>query len=245
VAETGQEALERLRAAKASGAPYKLLLSDMHMPEMDGFTLAEAVGADPELKSVKVIVLTSGGQRGDGARCRELGIAGYLTKPVRRGELRAAITSVIQSANADEPRSPVTRHSVRQAKKKHARILVAEDNAVNQRVVKRIIERQGYEPIVVNNGREAIEALAQTEFDIVLMDVQMPEMDGFEATAQVRLGELRTGKHQYIVAMTAHAMSGDRERCLKAGMDGYLAKPISTKELADVLEQVDAAILER
>ncbi|HEY3937299.1 MAG TPA: response regulator [Bryobacteraceae bacterium] len=235
------EALHLLRTAAASGAPFALIVCDGRMPEMDGFDLAERVASDPALSgpgcgAVDIIILTATGQRGDGARCRELGIAGYLTKPVRQAELRAAILSVRASqATGVRPDTSITRHSLRENNSRSQRILVAEDNSVNQHVVRRFIEREGHTAVVVNNGRKAVQALEEQEFDLVLMDVQMPEMDGFAATAEIRRRERSSGKRHRIIAMTAHAMKGDREKCIDAGMDGYLSKPVGLAELIEVL----------
>ncbi len=238
IATRGREALEILRQAAGSGSPYPLLLCDVHMPEMDGFALAEQIAADPELSALKMILLTSAGQRGDSARCRELGISSYLTKPIRQVELREAVVTVLGLPPG--PRNgvmPVTRHSVREAQSRCWRILLAEDNAVNQKVIKRLLEKQGHSVEVANNGVEALDALGKRQFDLVLMDVQMPEMDGFEATVEIRKREQRTMQHQVVVALTAHAMKGDRERCLEAGMDDYLSKPVGLSQLSEVLDR--------
>jgi two-component system, sensor histidine kinase and response regulator len=207
------------------------------MPGKDGFYLAEQFSADRE---TKIILLTSAGQRGDSARCRELGIAGYLTKPVRQSELRAAIVAVLGARGKET--TTVTRHSVREERTQGQRILIAEDNAVNQQVIRRLVERQGHTAIVVDTGTKAIEALDEGEFDTVLMDVQMPEMDGFEATAEIRRREQLNGKRHTIIAMTAHAMSGDREKCLSAGMDDYLSKPIGLAQLNAALNRSQAVL---
>jgi CheY-like chemotaxis protein len=201
---------------------------------------AEQVAADGELRDARLILLTSAGQRGDAARCRELGVDGYLTKPVRQSELRGAISAVLGRERTAERTAPVTRHSLRETQLRSGRVLVAEDNAVNQRVVYRLLEKLGQTALVVSNGREAVDALEQQDFDLVLMDVQMPEMDGLEATAEIRRREQSTGKHQTIVAMTAHAMSGDRERCIVAGMDDYVSKPIAMKHITEILRRVQA-----
>ena len=231
---SASEALETLRSAAANGSPFPLALCDVHMPGKDGFYLAEQLSADPKTRDTKVILLTSAGQRGDRARCRELGIAAYLTKPVRQSELRAAVTTVLGTPNQE---MPITRHSVRLQQAHAHRILIAEDNAVNQHVVRRMVERQGHDATVVDTGMKAIEALEAGEFDVVLMDVQMPEMDGFEATAEIRRREKTNGKRHIIIAMTAHAMNGDRERCLAAGMDDYLSKPVGLTQLNAALQR--------
>jgi len=172
-------------------------------------------------------------------RCQELGVVAYLTKPIRQSELREAIARVL-GANASEGAIPlVTRYSLGSACEPGSalRILLVEDNAVNQRLAVRLIEKRGHRVSVASNGRRAIEVLEKESFDLVLMDVQMPEMDGFEATAAIRKREEATGTHTPVIALTAHAMKGDRERCLDAGMDGYLAKPIRSHELDQVLDK--------
>jgi CheY-like chemotaxis protein len=180
------------------------------------------------------MMLTSAGQRGDAVRCRELGLEGYLTKPVGQTELRDAILHVTGSRRGDAKPALVTRHSLREEKR--LRILLAEDNLVNQKLAARLLEKQGHHVSIVGTGREALEQLEKQGFDLVLMDIQMPEMDGFEATAAIREREKLTARHVHIIAMTAHAMQGDRERCLAAGMDGYVSKPIKLQELIGVIE---------
>jgi CheY-like chemotaxis protein len=190
-------------------------------------------------------MLASGGRRGDAAKCRELDVASYLMKPVRRSELRAAILAALgrnglppgPDENAVTACTVVSHHSLR--------VLVAEDNAVNQRLVVRILEKLGHSAILAGDGRQAVQEAARNDIDLVLMDVQMPEMDGFEATAEIRAQERETGTHHPIIAMTAHAMKGDQERCLAAGMDGYLSKPIQLRMLREILEQVESSISER
>jgi signal transduction histidine kinase/CheY-like chemotaxis protein len=235
-ARSAGEALDLLRSAAANGAPFPLVLCDVHMPGQDGFYLAEQFSGDRE---TKIILLTSASQRGDSARCRELGIAGYLTKPVRQSELRAAIVAVLGAPGNE---TTVTRHTVREERALAQRILIAEDNIVNQQVIRRLIERQGHTVTIVDTGLRAVEALDQSEFDAVLMDVQMPDMDGFEATAEIRRREKVSGKRHTIIAMTAHAMNGDRERCLTAGMDDYLSKPIGLAQLSAALNRSQAVL---
>jgi CheY-like chemotaxis protein len=236
------DALEMLRSAAALGSPFSVLLSDVHMPGMDGFALAERIASDASLKELRILLLTSSGQRGDSARCRELGIRGYLTKPLRQAELRAAITTVLGAQlSSEELVAPVTRHSPRQDGARRHNVLVAEDNLVNQRVIKGMLERQGFSSRIVANGLEAINAVQEQSFDLILMDVQMPQMDGLEATIQIRRLESQLNRRHNIVAMTAHAMSGDRERCLEAGMDDYLSKPIQLARLDEILRQMQAA----
>ncbi len=238
-ASCGSDALEMMAAAAKTGSPFPLVLCDVHMPEMDGFTLAERVLENPALASTRIVLLTSSGQRGDAARCRGLGVSSYLTKPVKQADLHAAISATLaEEPSQVELSAPITRHSLRE-RRPGGRILVAEDNPVNQLVAKRLIEQQGFAVDVVNNGREAMEAIEQGAYSIVLMDVQMPEMDGLEASTLIRQREQASGKHQTIIAMTAHAMKGDRERCLAAGMDGYLSKPIQPAELSDLLGSIN------
>jgi two-component system sensor histidine kinase/response regulator len=182
-------------------------------------------------------MLTSGDRSDDIARCKQLGISAYLTKPVRRAELRAAIISAlaVQSPRAHAAASDAETSAQEVKAGSSLRILLTEDNIVNQRVALRILEKAGHQVAIAKNGREALRLLSEQPFDLVLMDVQMPEMDGFEATAVIRGLEKRTGRHIPIIAMTAHAMAGDRERCLAAGMDGYISKPVTASAM---LEQV-------
>jgi two-component system sensor histidine kinase/response regulator len=184
-------------------------------------------------------MLTSAGHQGDGTRCRELGVAAYLLKPIRQSELREAIARVLGAREQKGAIPLITRYSLGDAHDPTAqlRVLVAEDNSVNQRLVTRLLEKRGHRVTVTANGREAVAALGNQNFDLVLMDVQMPEMDGFEATAAIREREKHHGAHVPIIALTAHAMKGDKERCLVAGMDGYLSKPIRSQDLDEILEK--------
>ena len=243
LADGGWAGLAAMERAKEAGKPFPLVLIDAQMPDMDGFTLAERIKERPGLAGATIMMLTSAGQRGDGARCRKLGIAVYLIKPIRQSELLEAILVALGQPSRGKGRPTVlTRHSLREARRK-IRVLVAEDNTVNQELAARLLEKQGHTVAVARNGREALEALEKAPasgFDVVLMDVQMPEMDGLEVTAAIRQKEKATGKHLPIIAMTAHALKGDRERCLAAGMDDYLAKPIQAREL---LAAVEGAVL--
>jgi len=241
--ESGAQALEELRAAEASGQPYDLIISDLLMPEMDGFQFAERIRQEEQLRAPKIMLLTSAGRRGDSARCGELGIAAYVTKPVRRSELREVISRLFQTRSESATVPLITLHALRESPNSAAilKILVAEDNAVNQKLIARLLEKRGHATTVVGNGLEAVKALGGETYDLVLMDMQMPEMDGFEATREIRKRENQSGLHTAIVALTAHAMKGDRERCLEAGMDGYLTKPIRAAELDEVLDNSIAA----
>ncbi len=235
-AASGAEALAVLRARQRAATPFALLLTDARMPGMDGFTLVEQIREEADLRQTTIMMLTSAGQHGDAARCRELGIGAYLVKPVAQPDLLDAILRVL-AAHAQPVEKPrlVTRHSLREERRR-LRILLAEDNAVNQKLASRVLEKRGHTVVVAANGRQAVEALEKQGFDLVMMDVQMPEMDGFEATAAIRARENGTGSHLPVIAMTAHAMAGDRERCLAAGMDGYVSKPIQPQELFEAIE---------
>ena len=236
--EGGEEALAELGAARKAGRPYGLVLMDMHMPGMDGFTLVERIREKPELSTATIMMLTSAGHRGDAARCQELEVSAYLLKPIRQSELREAIALVLGAKEHKGAIPLITRYSLHDAREPSSslRILLAEDNLVNQRLATRLLEKRGHIVAVAANGREAVTAFEKESFDLVLMDLQMPEMDGFEATAAIREKEKVTGYHLPIVALTAHAMKGDREKCLEGGMDGYLTKPIRAQELDDLLE---------
>jgi len=235
--ESGARAITALREAQGLGSIFPLILLDAQMPEMDGFALAECIKRNPDWRAATIMMLSSAGQRGDARRCRELGVAAYLTKPVRQGELLDAILTALGTRPIKEaPPVLVTRHSLRE-NSNHLRILLVEDNAVNQVLALRLLEKRGHTVAVAGNGKEALAALEKQSFDLVLMDVQMPEMDGFEATIAIREKEKTSGNHVPIIAMTAHAMVGDKERCLEAGMDDYISKPIRPEELNDFLKR--------
>jgi signal transduction histidine kinase/CheY-like chemotaxis protein len=235
--EGGRAALQALEIAKSTGHPFPLMLLDSQMPDMDGFALAEQISKDPGLIAVTIMMLTSAGHLGDAARCRELGISAYLMKPIRQTELLDAICKVLNRVPKTQISRLVTRHSL-QEDKHRARVLLAEDNAVNQTLAVRLLEKRGYWVKVAGNGLAALEAMEKDQFDVVLMDIQMPGMDGFEATVAIRAKEKLTGGHVPIIAMTAHALKGDQERCLSAGMDGYVSKPIRTSELFSAIESL-------
>ena len=247
-AASGMEALGMLRQASERGDPFSLVLTDCHMPGMDGFDLAMRIRNSPHLTEAVVLMLTSGEQSGDIKRCHELGIRVHLTKPVRRAELRAAILRSVTRRQpavpapptlvriAPAPLPPVHTAAAPLLPRTKMNILLAEDNVVNQRVAIRILEKAGFHVRLAINGVEALQAIREAEFDVILMDVQMPEMGGFEATARIR-DEHLGGAHIPIVAMTAHAMTGDRERCLAAGMDDYISKPLRASALIELVEK--------
>jgi len=238
LAASGGAALARLQESRRSGDSFALLLTDSNMPEMDGFAFVEQIRQQVDLGKTTIMMLTSAGQRGDAARCRELGIAAYLIKPVSQSQLLDTILRVLGTkAEAGEETRLVPRHSLEQ-QQRSLRVLLAEDNAVNQKLESRLMEKRGHRVVVVANGREALETLQKQTFDLVVMDVSMPEMDGFEAAALIRAKETGSGSHLPIIAMTAHAMKGDRERCLAAGMDGYVSKPVRSQELFQAIESL-------
>ena len=240
VADSGAKAMVTMTEAKGIGRTFPLILLDAQMPEMDGFALAEYIKRHPSYRAATIMMLSSAGQRGDAMRCRELGVAAYLTKPVRQSELMDAILTALGTRAKTEAKPVlVTRHSLRESQNR-LRVLLAEDNAVNQLVALRLLERFGHTVTVAANGKKAVEAWEKGAFDAILMDVQMPEMNGWEATQAIREKERSLGQRIPIIAMTAHAMKGDDERCFAAGMDDYLTKPIRTEELMTVLEKVGA-----
>ena len=240
-AEDGPQALLMLRAAAEEGDPFDAAIIDMQMPGMDGLQLARAVKGDPAIADTRLVLLTSMGKRGDDAdEVRRVGIEGYLTKPARQHELRDALATVMgrasdRATNGQDDAPLVTRNVLREARaQSRAHVLVAEDNPVNQMVALKMLEKLGYRVDVVENGAEALEEISVGQYDAVLMDVQMPKMDGYEATAKIRERE-GASKHTPIIAMTANALEGEREEALAAGMDDYVAKPVKAKELDAVL----------
>jgi CheY-like chemotaxis protein len=233
--DSGQKALEELDKAAKAGEPYCLALLDGMMPQMDGFMLAEKIKQDTELRQTKLIILSSAGRIESKARCRELGIDYCLMKPVKQSELLDSIITMLSVATADEVSRKTASIEVPESVTS-LRILLAEDGLVNQKVAVNLLEQRGHKVTVANNGQEAVAVFDSELFDVVLMDLQMPAMDGFEATAIIREREKKSGTHIPIIAMTAHAMKGDRERCLESGMDGYIAKPIRAKDLYETIE---------
>jgi two-component system, sensor histidine kinase and response regulator len=234
-AASAREALSLLHGAAEQGNPFSLVLADVHMPGMDGFDLALQIKNSSLPGAAVVLMLTSAPQHGDLARCRALGFSAYISKPVRGADLRAAIAGAFQSHSH---RPQVTSREEQPAKTPQTaplRILLAEDNSVNQRLATRMLEKEGHLVVVAANGKEAMTAWLNQPFDLILMDMQMPEMDGFQATSAIRRVEAASNSHIPIIAVTAHAMAGDRERCLTAGMDDYLSKPLRKGDLLEII----------
>ena len=236
-ASSGEEALVFLATASKSGEPFSLIISDLHMPNLNGFDLIERIRKQG-LSTAVVMMLSSDGRQGDVHRCQELGIAAYLLKPIRQSELRESISKVLGVAHSSGRASVVMQLPSPDdgASLRPLSILVAEDNAVNQRLAQRLLEKRGHRVVIAGNGREVLAVMEKDSFNLVLMDMQMPEMNGIDATAAIRELEKTSGRHQHIIALTANAMTGDRERCIAAGMDGYLSKPIRLPELDDILK---------
>ena len=235
----GEEALSFYQAAIDDRQPFNLILADRHMPKMDGFTLVERLKEKSAATSSTIMMLTASGLRVDALRCRTLGIATHLFKPIRRSKLREAIIRVLSAHPPEGSTGMITRASLREQAdgSRTLKILLAEDNLVNQKLATRLLEKRDHSVTVVLNGREALGALEKNSYDLVLMDMQMPEMDGFEAVRALREKEKSTGKHQPVIAMTALAMADDREHCMAAGMDGHLSKPIRPQELDEILDE--------
>jgi CheY-like chemotaxis protein len=234
LASSGDAALEILARAAREGTPFQLVLADAQMPGMDGFALTRLIKNSSTLAPSKVVMLTWSSQSGDRAFCRQAGAATHLAKPVGRRALGRALCEVLYPAAQLASGAPLAAQCDQPGEGtalRPLRILLAEDNAINQRLASRLLENRGHTVAVASNGRRALDLLDEQAFDVVLMDVQMPEMDGFEATGAIRAKEKATGQRIPIVAMTAHAMKGDRERCLKAGMDGYISKPTKPEDL--------------
>ena len=245
LARDGAGALGALREARALNQPFALLISDAHMPGMDGFALVAEMRKYEGLNVPVIMLLTSGAFRLDATRCRELGVAAYFTKPASGAELHAALLSIVEPT-LQKTESATERlanlHSLREAiEPKALRVLLAEDDRVNQRVALRFLEKHGHSVRLVEDGWQALAALEAEAFDIVLMDVQMPGLDGLEVASIIRKKEAKTGGHQPMVAITAHALTGDKERCLAAGMDGYVSKPVHDKDLMEAIDRCSGA----
>jgi CheY-like chemotaxis protein len=241
LAENGRAGVAAMQKSQKEGAPFSLVVLDSQMPEADGFSVAVQIRNDPALSATPMLMLTSGGQWEDAARCRTLGIAACLMKPISETDLLEAILAVLVPPSGGPDRlQRVTPHAL-PANRGPLRILVADDNKVNQLVATRLLEKRGHTVAIAGNGREALAALDEHRFpgfDLILLDVQMPEMDGFQVTGIIRAREQSTGVHLPIIALTAHAMKGDQERCLAAGMDGYLSKPFHVEEVVAAIDRV-------
>jgi signal transduction histidine kinase/CheY-like chemotaxis protein len=233
MSHTGRDAIQTILGQSDAGTPFQLIVTDLDMPEMDGLALAAAMRANPAVRSTPIVALTTGRRREDAVRCVELGILFHLAKPVRRAELHAALEGALSSKSIPSrhaPRAPLLSSG------RTLRVLIAEDNPVNQQLAQRLLEKRGHTTLSACNGLEALEILERETVDVVLMDVHMPQMDGFEATAAIRRKEELSGGHQIIIAATADAMEGDETKCLAAGMDAYLSKPISLKAFIEAVE---------
>jgi two-component system sensor histidine kinase/response regulator len=237
---SGKAALTAIAEARIKGNPFRVLLVDMCMPGMDGFEFTEKLREDSTLTEAAILMLTSAGSPGEALRCRELGIAAYLLKPILKADLLAAILTALGQRRGKTAATPalVTRHTLRESSHK-LRILVAEDNAVNQAVIMSVLQKMGHSSLLAHNGKQALLLATSEKFDVLFMDVQMPEMDGLVATGAIREAEKITHTHLPIIAMTAHAMKGDRERCLEAGMDGYISKPLRFSAIEEILANLD------
>jgi two-component system sensor histidine kinase/response regulator len=237
--DNGADALRLMQMAVDEGIPYRLAILDVRMPEMDGFMVAQQIKSNPQLQTVRLIMLTSCGEAGDAARCRTWKIDGYLTKPTGEQSLMQTIQAVLgpENGSLEAQGVPVTKHLLRENYPK-LQVLLAEDNEINQMVAENILTEVGFRVVVANNGREAVAAFQSQAFDVILMDVHMPELDGYQVTEAIRLLEKETGKHIPIIALTANAIKGDKERCFTAGMDGYVSKPFHSQELLDAIREV-------
>jgi len=241
LAKSGLEALQLLREAQQAGEIFKIAIIDKQMPEMNGEMLARNITNDESLKDTLLIMMTSIGQRGDAKKMKELGFSAYLTKPVRQSDLYDCLTQVLgvsrkRAKGGEQKKELITRHSISESRRANVLILIAEDNIVNQKVALKMLERIGFRANAVANGLEAVKAVEDMPYDLVLMDCQMPEMDGYKATRKIRSSKSKI-RNLPIIALTANAMKGDREKCINAGMNDYLAKPLSPKELVDMLEK--------
>jgi len=238
-AQDGKSALDALLRAAEAGDPFPAAVLDRQMPGVDGITLAETIKSDARIKNTRLVLMTDVGQAGEGKRMEEIGVAAYLTKPVRRSELFDCLAVVLAAGAAKEPAHPlVTKHLISEIRRTNLRILLAEDNEVNQQVALGLLKKFGLKADIARNGSEAVKALMARDYDLVFMDVQMPVMDGFEATSRIR--DPHSGVRNpavKVIAMTANAMQGDREACLNAGMDDYISKPVTAQTLGQVLQK--------
>jgi len=238
-ARTGRESIERMKSGNGGEPPPRLVLMDNLLPDMDGFEAAAEIRALHPASPPMVIMLAAAGQRGDALRCKQAGIAAYLAKPFRKSLLRGALTQALQEMELPgEKKALITRHTLRNTTPQNPcyRILLVEDNPVNQKVAMRLLEKQGFSVTTADDGAEALKRLDEGSYDLILMDVQMPNMSGLEATEAIRSREAKEGGHIPIIALTAHALKGDRDDCLQAGMDDYLTKPIQAAKLMETIQ---------
>jgi len=238
--DNGFSALEMLESAYESNNPFKILITDGQMPDIDGFQLAETIRKKTYFDDLIIMMLTSAGKRGDGAKCKKLNIASYLMKPISQIDLINSISIAIGSKNGGKTSTTaelITKHSLCE-RENMLNILIAEDNLINQKLAIKMLEKHGYKASIANNGKEAISMMQKEKFDIILMDIQMPEMDGHEATYKIREIERKTGEHIPIIALTAHAMKGDKDKCISSGMDDYVSKPIKVDELISTIKKL-------
>jgi len=244
--ESGKAALNEISRDKKAGKKFDLILIDFQMPEMDGFSLVERIIKKDYLDNSTIMMLTSSGNRGDAARCRKLGIRGYLLKPIKQSELFNAILLIFGTKTEKKDNEQlITRHSVRELKK-GLKVLLAEDNIINQKVSSRILEKYGHLVTIAVDGEDVLAKMKEQTFDLILMDVKMPNMDGFEATDEIRSQEKKSGGHIPIIAMTAHVISGYRDKCISAGMDDCVTKPMRGEILEKIITLVTAGpILEK
>jgi CheY-like chemotaxis protein len=248
-AESGTMAMKLLHAVARVGASYDMIITDMQMPEMDGAEVGETIKKDPLLKDMKMVMLTSRGLRGDAEAMKKIGFDAYLLKPIRRSQLYDCLVTVFGRELDKKENGPaplITRHSLKEQRRQSLKILVAEDNTINRKLVLHLLQKFGYEAHSVDNGLEAVQALEQAHYDIVLMDVQMPEMDGLQATQMIRDRKSKVLNRDIpIIALTAYAMAGDRDMCIEKGMDDYLTKPISPAGLSQMIEKYAKKALEK
>ena len=238
----GESALGLMERAALEGSPYQLVILDLQMPQMNDFEVSELIKKNPVLSDVKIMILTSLGQRGDAAFCRRAGIEAYLPKPIKQSELFKALLSIFGQGEPDEDLDKaqlITRHTLKeQQPKQRLKILLAEDNPINQKFATRLLQNMGHVVLPAKNGQEVLCLFKNHSVDLVLMALQMPDMDGFKATKIIRDQERGSQAHLPIIALTAHALKGDKQRCLEADMDGYLSKPIRIPELMEAIQSV-------
>jgi CheY-like chemotaxis protein len=238
---SAEQALHQLSLASENGAPYRLVLTDVHMPDVDGFMLARKIRQDSQWDATPIMMLTSGGEPEDRSRCEQLKIASYLMKPVKPSELFDELLVVLGHSSKPQEVSQ-TELLPAAAPRRRLQILLVEDSLMNQKLAVAILSKAGHQVTIASNGRESLDVWQSETFDVILMDIQMPEMDGLQATRAIRSQERSSGGNIPIIAMTANAIKGDRERCLEAGMNGYLSKPIHIKELLETLDSISEGL---